>query len=225
MPYSTDMRLALVMSLAIVVTMEPDTPALFQTGSIPTLSVMSIEVGGGEVLLEVAVDRTGAVSGIKPLRETATFTERMTQAVRTWRFTPSKTEIPLAKRKPGGPTTEAIDSTVLVAGVFRRPSIIGMTLGAPIKDVAPASNDVPFPSSLVTPPHPPKAMSPGVVLVEVRVDAKGSVSGAKILIPSPGYDDAALSAAQQWRFRPAKPGGTNAPAVAYIVFGFQPPRD
>jgi TonB family protein len=225
MPYSTDMRLALAMSLAVVVTMEPDTPALFQTGRVPTLSVMSVEVGGGEVLLEVAVDRTGAVSGIKPLRETATFTERMTQAVRTWRFTPSTTEMPPARRKPGGPTTEAVDSTVLVAGIFRRPSIVGMTLGAPIKDVAPASAGVPFPASLVTPPHPPKAVSPGVVLVEVRVDAKGGVSDAKILIPSPGYDDAALSTARQWTFRPAKAGGANAPAVVYIVFGFQPPRD
>ena len=213
------------MSLAAVVTMAQDTPAVFETGRVPTLSVMSIEVGGGEVLLEVSVDRTGAISGIKPLRETATFTERMTQAVRTWRFTPSKAEIPVARRKQGGPTTEAVDSTVLVAGVFRRPSIIGMTLGAPIKDIAPASADIPFPSSLVTPPHPPKAMSPGVVLVEVRVDVKGDVSAAKILIPSAGYDDAALSTARQWKFRPAKPGGANAPAVVYIVFGFQPPRD
>lgn len=219
-----DMRLGLVTALAVVVNIGADTPALFKSGTVPTLSVMSVEVGGGEVLLEVSVDRTGVVSGIKPLRETATFTERMTQAVKTWRFTPAEVEIPADRRQPGGPTTEPVGTRVLVAGVFRRPSVIGVTLGEPIRDVATASTDIPFPTSLVTPPYPPGTMSPGVVLVEVRVDAGGSVSDAKIRIPSPGFDSAALSTARQWRFRPSRPGGANAAAVAYIVFGFPVPR-
>src|SRR5262245_12208172 len=99
-----DMRLALVMALALAVRLEAaDRPALFQSGSVPTLPVMSGDVGGGEVLLEVTVDRTGAITAIKPLRETATFTERMVQSVRTWRFKPSERDIPTARRKPGGP--------------------------------------------------------------------------------------------------------------------------
>jgi TonB family protein len=212
------------MALAVVVSIGADKPALFQSGGVPTLSVMSVEVGGGEVLLEVSVDRTGAVSGITPLRETATFTERMTEAVKTWHFTPSETEIPAARRKPGGPTTEAIETKVLVAGVFRRPAVIGVTLGEPIRDVATASPEIPFPTSVVTPPYPPGAMSPGVVLVEVRVDANGGVSDARIRIPAPGFESAALSTSRQWKFRPAKSGGANTPAVAYIVFGFPLPR-
>jgi hypothetical protein len=68
---------------------------------------MSVEVGGGEVLLEVSVDKTGAVTAMKPLRETATFTERMTQTVKTWRFEPALADIPASRRKPGGPATEA----------------------------------------------------------------------------------------------------------------------
>jgi TonB family protein len=217
-----DMRLGLVMALAVVVTIGADTPALLKSGGVPTLSVLSVEVGGGEVLLEVTVDRTGAVSGVKPLRETATFTERMTQAVRTWRFMPSEVEIPAARRKPGGPTTEPVDTKVLVAGVFRGPSVIGVTLGEPIRDVATASTDIPFPTSLVTPTYPPGALNPGVVLVEVRVDARGGVADAKIRVSSPGFDSAALSTARQWKFRPPKPSG--APAVAYIVFGFPQPK-
>jgi TonB family protein len=219
-----DMRFALVMALAGVVTIGEDTPALFKSGSIPKLSVMSVEVGGGEVLLEVSVNRTGAVTAIRSLRETATFTERMTQAVKTWTFTPSEAEIPAARRKPGGPKTEPVDTKVLVAGVFRRPSVIGITLGEPIRDVATASADIPYPTSVVTPTYPPGTMSPGVVLVEVRVDATGGVADAKIRIPSPGFDSASLSTARQWKFRPARPGGATAPAVAYIVFGFPVPK-
>jgi len=215
---------ALVLALAVVAGVNPDTPALFEKGTIPTLSVMSVEVGGGEVLLEVSVDKTGAVTAMTALRETATFTERMTQAVKTWRFKPAEAEVPAVRRKPGGPVTEAIDSRVLVAGVFRRPSVIGVTFGEPIKDVASASTDIPFPTNLVTPPYPPGTMNPGVVLVEVRIDASGGVTEAKIRVPSPGFDSAALSTARQWRFRPAKPAGTAATSVAYIVFGFPVPK-
>jgi len=216
--------LALVMVMAVGVCVSADTPALYQSGAIPTLSVMSVEVGGGEVLLEVSVDKTGAVTAMKPLRETATFTERMTQTVKTWRFEPALADIPASRRKPGGPATEAVETKILVAGVFRRPSVIGITLGEPIKDVGTASTDIPYPTSLITPPYPPGTMAPGVVLVEVRVDASGNVTEAKIRVPSPGYDSAALSTARQWKFRPAKVGGSGAASVAYIVFGFPTPK-
>ena len=211
------------MALALVVTTVEDKPALFKSGRIPTLSVMSVEVGGGEVLLEVSVNSAGAVTAIRPLRETATFTERMIQAVKTWTFTPAEAEIPAARRKAGGPTTEPVETKVLVAGVFRRPSVIGVTLGEPIKDVA-TSDDVPFPTSLVTPAYPPGTMSPGVVLVEVRLNESGGITDAKIRIPAAGFDSAALSTARQWRFRPAKTGGVKAPAAVYIVFGFPVPK-
>src|SRR4029078_6375652 len=160
-----DMRLALVMALAVVARVGADTPALLKSGSVPTLSVMSVEVGGGEVLLEVSVDLMGAISGLKPLRETVSFTERMTQAVRNWRFTPSEAEIPAARRKPGGPATEVVAPRVLVAGVFSRPSVIGPTLGEPIRDVATASTDVPFPAALITHANPPRILSPAGGLV------------------------------------------------------------
>ena len=221
-----DMRLALVLVLAVAVKLEAaDTPALFQSGSVPTLPVISTDVGGGEVLLEVTVDRTGAISVIKPLRETATFTERMTQSVKTWRFKPAEKDIPEAQRKPGGPSTERVDAKVLVAAVFRRPSVIGLTLGEPVRDVAAASADIPSPTSIVPPAYPPSALSPGVVLVEVQVNAIGAVSDANVRLSAPGFDSVALSTASQWKFRPAKSGGANAPAVAYIVFGFPVPKN
>jgi TonB family protein len=217
------MRVALVIVLVVAVRAGADTPARFHSGDVPMLSAMSVEVGGGEVLLEVSVDRAGAVAGIRPLRETARFTERMTEAVSAWRFTPAEREIPAERRKPGGPTTEAVETKVLVAGVFRRPSIIGITRGEPVRDVARASAGIPFPTALVAPAHPPAAVSPGVVLVEVWVDARGSVRDANIRVSSPGFDSAALNAAGQWTFRPAATGSANEPAVAYIVFGFPVP--
>lgn len=215
------------MALAVAVGIgvdAPDTPAVYQSGSIPVLSTLSVEVGGGEVLLEVSVDRTGAVTGIRPLRETATFTERMVQSVQTWHFKPAEARIPQARQKAGGPTAEPVDTKVLVAGVFLRPSVIGVTLGEPIRDVAAASSDLPFPTSLITPPMPPGRLSPGVVLVEVIVDANGAVTDAKVRVSASGFDSAALDTARTWKFRAPRPIGASGTAVAYIVFGFPVPK-
>jgi TonB family protein len=213
------MRFALALSVTVAASLAAGTPALFQSGSLPVLPVLSIEIGGGEVLLEVTVDPAGAVTAVKPLRETATFTERLTRSVQTWHFSPAEVPIEAALRKPGGPSTRPVQSTLLVAGIFRAPALMGPTMGEPIRDVAAASRDVPFPTSIVTPPFPPTAVSPGVALVEVQVEADGRVSDAKIRVPAPGFDSAALDAARQWKFRAA----ANSPAVAYIVFAFPMP--
>jgi len=214
------MKLAFLLAPVAAVSLFAGTPALFQNGSIPVLSVKSTEVGGGEVLLEVSVNRTGTVTSMRPLRQTATFTERMTGSVQTWKFSPAEAEIAPALRKPGGPTTEAVETRLLVAGVFHRPALIGATLGAPILNVAEPATDIPFPTTLVTPKYPPRAIGPGVVLVEAHVDAKGNVTQATIKVSSAPFDSAALDAARAWKFRPAKPEGVSAPAVVYIVFGF-----
>lgn len=222
------MRLAPLVALALVVNIGADPaekPALYLSGSIPAQPVNSVEVGGGEVLLEVSIDRTGAVTGMKPLRETVAFTARMTTAVKTWRFSPAEVPIEVARRKPGGPTMQPVESKVLVAAIFRRPSITSPTLGEPIKDVAAASNDIPYPTSIVTPPFPITALSPGVVLVEVHLDAEGRITDASVRVPAPGFNSAALDAAKGWKFRAARPGGAPAPSVAYIVFAFPVPRN
>jgi TonB family protein len=215
-------------ALAVVVSLGADQaakPALYQSGSIPLQPVNSVEVGGGEVVLEVSVDKTGAVTGMKTLRETAAFTARTTAAVKTWRFSPAEAPIAEARRKPGGPTTQPVESKVLVAALFRRPSITSPTLGDPVKDIGAASNDIPYPTSVITPPFPISALSPGVVLVEVSLDAKGAVTGAGVRVPAAGFNSAALDAAKAWKFRPASPGGVSAPSVAYLLFAFAVPRN
>jgi TonB family protein len=117
-----------------------------------------------------------------------------------------------------------VPSKVLVAGVFRAPAIVnGPTLGESPKDSGSPSPGVPFPLNVPVPPFPALAYSSGVVVVEVRVDADGSVGDAAVVRSAPPFDSLAIGAARRFHFRPARVRGTAVSTLAYLVFGFPVP--
>jgi TonB family protein len=85
------------------------------------------------------------------------------------------------------------------------------------------SDDIPFPTSLEVPNYPPNAIGSAYVLVEVEVGESGSVSSAKTIGETTGFDSAALQAARAWTFRPASRDGRLVSAFAYLVFAFRQP--
>lgn len=198
-------------------------PASFQSGVVPQLNVLSIEAGGGQVMLEVTVSQDGSVIDSRPLRVTPSFTERIQSLSSGWRFMPAEAMIEPRDQRPGGPLTHPIPSKVLVAGIFRPPTLLGPSIGEAISEVGNPSDEIPYPLSVIQPLYPPNARDAGVVLVEARVNPQGAVIGAVVKISSPGFDSSALDAARQWRFRPARVGGSFVPSLAYIVFGFPMP--
>src|SRR4249920_2223905 len=221
-----DITLALVTVVAtgaVVGAQQGFMPASFQSGAVPQLSVLSIEAGGGQVLLELTVSPDGSVIESRPLRVTPSFTERIQSLSSGWRFAPAEAMIDPRDQRPGGPLTHPIPSRVLVAGVFRPPTLLGPSIGEAISEVGNPSDEIPYPISVIQPLYPPNARDAGVVLVEARVNAQGAVIGAVVKISSPGFDSSALDAARQWRFRPARVGGAFVPSLAYIVFGFPMP--
>lgn len=197
-------------------------PARYQRGAIPIVPVVSAGVGGGQVLLEVSVGSTGEVLAITPLRTTASFTELTVGAVQAWRFVPAEERVAPAP----GPiklTVRRVASKVLVAAVFRPPTLSSPTLGEPVQDVAAGSGETPFPLSLVTPPFPPAARDPGVALVEAEVGVTGAVMSVRVLRSAPPFDGPARDAARQWTFRPARIARRPVRSFAYILFGFPRP--
>jgi len=198
-------------------------PAVFRSGQLPIEGIRSVGVGGGQVLVEVTVGVDGSATAVRPLRETAMFTERVIGALRTWRFAPAEESVDSSARRPGDPPIRQVESKVLVAGMFRPPTFTSPTLGEPVRDTAAPSEEVPFPITMALPPFPPLARDPGVVLIEARVDPNGTVVDVKVRQTSPPFDDPALSAARQWRFRPARVRGKPATSLVYILFAFPVP--
>lgn len=182
-------------------------PAQFRTGSLPTLPVRA--VGGGEVLLDAALDARGVVTGVTILRATPPFTGMFATAAQGWAFRPA--------RDMGTPAP----SHVLVAAVIRPPSLtVPSTQGELPRDVAAARAELPNPVALVTPAYPPLAHRSGVVLVEARIDATGRVTRAHVVRSAPPFDSAATDAAWQCTFRPARLRGAAVESIALLAFGF-----
>ncbi|HUL74775.1 MAG TPA: TonB family protein [Vicinamibacterales bacterium] len=201
------LRFVLVSALLGLVTAPAGVaPAQFRSGELPAIPVLAVR--GGALILDVAVGRDGSVRGIKVTQSTLQFADAVIATVKSWRF------------RPAGEAASPVDSTVLVAVVFRPPSMYAPSTTAPTKDDGSAPKDAPFPLRIVTPSAPPRAGTPGVALVEVRVGANGAVSGLKIVRSAPGFDDAVIQAARRWTFRPAEVGDVKVLTLAYVIFGF-----
>ena len=196
------------------------TPPRLQSGSAPVLPALAAAAGGGQVFVELSIGPAGAVTAVAPLRTTPPFTDQVERTVRRWRFRPA-TVTSLKDGVRDGP--RHVPSRALVASHFRAPTLIAPTVGEPPKDVASASDEVPFPVSTVEPAYPPQAHSSGVVMIEALVDDTGNISAAAVIRSVPPFDAPALDAARQWRFRPASHEGRAVSAYVYLIFGFPQP--
>ncbi len=198
-------------------------PAIYRSGVVPAIPVQA--VSAGEVVLEVAVDCRGRVTGVRTLRHTAPFTDAMTAAVRTWTFAPAEdAPVPAAGVEPNPAERKAIDSTVLVIGLFRPPALFAPTLGEPPANVAKASGAAPVPMvPLEMPSYPANALHDGVVMLELDVAGHGGIDGLAVVKSSPAFDAAAVQAASSLIFAPGRVHDRAARALVYVVAGFRQP--
>jgi len=217
------MRSALVAAAVLLATplyaQQPYKPARYTAGAPPALP--ALVVGPGQAFVELTVGPDGSVQKVTPLRSTPPFTQGLIDAVSTWRFTPALEDALGTDGKPEGP--KPVASKILVASLFRAPTLVTPTLGEKTVAVGTPSAEVAYPSATNEPPYPPQAMSPGVVLVEVSIDGAGAVKDAKVIGSAPPFDQPALDAARKWRFRPARVKGHATATYAYLVFGFPQP--
>jgi TonB family protein len=187
-------------------------PPLLETATMAAL--MPHAAGAGEVRLELALDATGAVVSIHTLRNSPPWTGLLREAVASWSFTGATDG-----RAP-------VECRVLVVGLFRpRALFLPAGPGEPPKDVATPSDGLPIPLTTPTPSYPPKARGDGVVIVEARLAADGSVAGATVVQSASAFDDPARAAARRFRFRPAQREGRDVPSVVVLVLGFRQPVD
>ena len=116
-----------------------------------------------------------------------------------WRFVPTLLN--------GNPVP--VIMTVTVNFVMEQ-QVLGRTLEQP-REVAPEPQTRQLPALIkeVKPVYPPEALTAGVegsVEVEVTIDTDGKVVNPRVTRSDPMLDDAAVTAAREWQFKP--PGAT-----------------
>ena len=179
-------------------------PARLLGGSLPLTPSPNV-VAQIEEILQVAVDETGRVGQMTPLRASPLPMDPLTPAVGGWRFQPALDQ------------GRMVPSRVLVAAIFRPAQLDNSpTLGTPPVNRAAPSDEIPFPTATQTPPYPPQAIGEGVVLVEVLVGVDGRVQQLRLATGGGGFNQAALDAARRWSFRPARWNGRAVEAYAYL---------
>jgi TonB family protein len=197
------MRVTIAMALWVLVA--PVQGDGNSTVSIVTPRLPPTTASGGEVVLGVTLDSAGEVEAIHVLVDTPPFTDALRDAVRQWRLS-----------REG-------DREVLIAGVFRAPTLFVMDPLSPPEVPKAGPLTLPFPARWVRPGYPPYALGDGVVILAVAVGAGGSVADVEVVHSAPPFDAVATDAARLWRFRlppdEPRPYGT----VVYVVFGFRAP--
>jgi len=184
------------------------TPARFLSGKTPDQPPLA--AAGGSTTLELDVAASGIVTDATVLDEAEPFSSALEEATTLWRFRPAETD------------ASAVATKVLVVGVFRPPVLMGAGVPEPTSVHEP-SDEIPYPVATATPEYPPNALYEGVAVVEVAIDETGTVLESKMLSPEQGFDDAALDAASQFRFRPAHHDGRPVTSFALLFFGFRQP--
>jgi hypothetical protein len=218
MPKHTDKmskRIAmLACSLGVTVVVAAQEPPVagprLRGGGVPDLPALA--VGGGEVLLDVALNAAGRVTKVTPIRSAPPFTDATIAAVRGWLFVPPQDE-----------DHQPVPSKVLVAALFRPPALYSTAGDSTFADVATPSSEIPFPLGTVMPVFPPLAHGGGVVLLEALIGETGAVEAVQVIKPAPPFDSAAEDAARRWLFRPAYVAPRAEPRYVYLVFGFPAP--
>jgi hypothetical protein len=191
-------------------------PPRLLKAEVPALPPPTI-AGGGEVLIEATVDRTGVLTRPIILRGTPPYTQMVLDAASTWRFEPARAVGP-----DDAETT--VDTPVTIGAVYRSPVLMNApTIGEPPKDWSKPTGEVAYPTSMEMPNYPPQAHDGGVVLLEVVLNETGGVTEARGIASTGGFESASREALAKWRFRGGSYRARPVPSTAYVLFGFRPP--
>lgn len=169
----------------------------------------------GTVELKVFLTETGNVQDVEVRRDIPCLTEQAIRAVKDWKFSPATF------------TGQPIESRILVAVTFP-PQITG---GYPVSLPEPkaqteAAAHAEFQPPQVTrawfPASPFDAASPGTVVVESTLSARGEITDVKVVRDFPPFTAHVKAALGNWRFLPATFHGTPVRSRIVLAFVFRP---
>jgi TonB family protein len=166
----------------------------------------------GAVILEAAIDPSGKVEDVIPIRPIPSLTEPAIRSIKAWQFKPA-----ILDGKP-------VASRVTVAVVFN-PVYFPLETQLPPRVSAEESTHTgsPFQPAEVVSTYlslVPNALSFGTVVLQAKINTNGEMNYASVVRDVPGFTSSTLEAIKKWQFKPAQYGGnpiTSSVSVAFVV--------
>ncbi len=156
----------------------------------------------GRVGLQIVVGRTGAVEDVVIIRSNPAFDEEAVKAVRQWKYRPALQD---------GKSVKVYQTVVVEFNLKGQPAeLLPVYLTPGIKP--------PERTVFIRPEYPEQAKKDeleGKVILEIIVNSAGDVEGDRVLTPNSVFDDAALLAVRQWKYKPALKEGK--PVKVYLT--------
>jgi len=168
-------------------------------------------VADGVVVLQVAPDRTGRVTGTTTLRDIPSLTDPAVASVKSWTFR--------AASREDRPTAPAMT----VAVVFR-PAVVQAAPPA-FDAVRPGIESGYVPASIrvaAYPEYPVNSVASGTVVLQVALDEAGRVGTVETIHGIPSLTAYTKRAIKDWRFDAATLNGKPVASNVAIAFVFRP---
>jgi TonB family protein len=166
----------------------------------------------GVVIVEVIIDERGAVTSARVLKGLPMGLDaKALEMVRTWRYKPATFE--------GKPVAVYLNLTVNFALEDG-----GQATRAPNRAADGATPEKILGRRAVPTEASVRAGIGGDVIVEVEIDEKGNVVGARVVKGLPlGLDQQALDAVRTWKFKPATQDGRAVKVRTHVTVSFPKP--
>jgi hypothetical protein len=111
-----------------------------------------------------------------------------------------------------------------VTFLFRSPAIYGISIPAPaVKSWAGSQTTSALPQEIVDPGYPLESAAEGVVILAVRINTEGVVTGVERFSGDAGLFDQTQTALKSWKFSPARISNKPVSSTAYVVISFVRP--
>ncbi|HET6372544.1 MAG TPA: energy transducer TonB [Candidatus Polarisedimenticolia bacterium] len=156
----------------------------------------------GKVVMEVVVGQSGSVEGVRFIKSYPIFNEAAEKAVRQWKYKPAL--------KDGKPVRVYL--TVLVEFSLKKEPVENVPIYL-TPNIKPPERIV-----FVRPDYPEEQKqeeNEGKVVLEIVVNKTGDVEDERVLESNPEFENAAIIAVRQWKYKPALKDGE--PVKVYLT--------
>ena len=161
-------------------------------------------LGGGEVVLDAAVDSYGQLEGIKVLQGQQAFVDKVLSAVHTWSFLPAQ---------------QGNEARIGIVFQFASPGVMSGKSSVRRYDMpgTESGEGAALPTVTIEPQLNVRALSAPNIILAAHINAQGELISMDVLDDAQSLASSVIPTIRQWQFVPGKCAGNDCDFAVFIV--------